>query len=92
MTLMNQKNHNKIFRKNKVILKSQERFQSERQSILTVKFSKIALSSHDQQRKQTFDWENIFAYGTSNKKMQDNKDSNIQIVEMNIILKNDLFS
>ena len=39
----------------KVVLKSQQRFKSERHDVYTEKVNKIALSSNDDKRLQTFD-------------------------------------
>ena len=40
---------------NEIVLKSQQRFQSERHDVYTEKINKIALSSNDDKRLQTFD-------------------------------------
>ena len=55
----------------KAVLKSQQRFKSERHDVYTEKVNKIALSSNDDKRLQTFDritsydiyWEHLF-HGT----------------------------
>ena len=52
--------------KNKIILKSQQRFQNK--ILLKVKYNKIALSNNENRRKQRLEWQNIFAYGTNNEK------------------------
>ena len=49
----------------KVVLKSQEKFKSERHDVYTEKFNKIALSSNDDKRLQTFDRVTTYSYGTS---------------------------
>ena len=41
------KNHNKFIRNNKSILKTQQRFKSERHNVLTEEINKTALSSND---------------------------------------------
>ena len=41
--------------KNEIILKSQQRFKSERHDVYTEEVNKIALSSNDNKRLQTFD-------------------------------------
>ena len=47
------------------ILKSQQRFKSERHDVYTEEINKIALSSNDDKRLQTFDRITSYPYGTS---------------------------
>ena len=49
----------------KVVLKSQQRFKSERHDVYTEEVNKIALSSIDDKRLQTFDKITTYTYGTS---------------------------
>ena len=49
----------------KVVLKSQQRFKNERHHVYTEDVSKIALSSNDNKRLQTFDKITTYPYGTS---------------------------
>ena len=49
----------------KVVLKSQQRFKSERHDVYTEKVNKIALSSNDDKRLQTFYKITTYPYGTS---------------------------
>ena len=49
----------------KALLKSQQRFKSERHDVYTKEFNKIALSSNDDKRLQTFDRITTYPYGTS---------------------------
>ena len=49
----------------KVVLKSQQRFKSERHDAYTENVNKIALSSNDDKRLQTFDKITTYPYGTS---------------------------
>ena len=49
---------------NKVLLKSQQRFKSERHDIYNKKVNKIALSSNDDKRLQTFDKITTYPCGT----------------------------
>ena len=49
----------------KVVLKSKQRFKSERHDIYSEKVNKIALSSNDDKRLQTFDRITMYPYGTS---------------------------
>ena len=50
---------------NEIILKSQQRFKSERHDAYTEEINKIALSSNDDKRLQTFDRITTSRYGTS---------------------------
>ena len=49
----------------KVVLKSQQRFKSERRDVYTEEFNKITLSSNDDKRLQTFGKITTYPYGTS---------------------------
>ena len=51
--------------KKKVILKSQKRFKSEAHNVYTEEINKIALSSHNDKRLQTFDRITSYPYGSS---------------------------
>ena len=51
--------------KNKIALKSQQRFKSERHGVYTEEINKIALSSNDDKRLQTFDRITSYPYGAS---------------------------
>ena len=50
---------------NEIILKSKQRFKSERHDVYSKEVSKIALSSNDDKRFQTFDRITSYPYGTS---------------------------
>ena len=50
---------------NEIILKSQQRFKSERHDVYTEEINKIALSSNDDKRSQTLDRITSYTYGTS---------------------------
>ena len=50
---------------NKVVLKSQQRFKSERHDVYTEKVNKIALSSNGDRRLQFFDRITTYPYGTN---------------------------
>ena len=50
---------------NEIVLKSQQRFKSERHDVYTEEINKISLSSHDNKRLQTFDRITSYPYGTS---------------------------
>ena len=48
-----------------VILKSQQRFKSDHHKVYTEEVNKIALSSNDDKRLQTFDRIKTYSYGTN---------------------------
>ena len=50
---------------NKTILKSQQRFKSDYYNVYTEQINKIALSSNDEKRLQTFDKITTYPYGTN---------------------------
>ena len=50
---------------NKVLLKSQQRFKSEKHDVYTENLNKIALSSNDDKRLSTFDKITTYPYGTN---------------------------
>ena len=49
---------------NKAVLKSQQKFKSERHDVYTENVSKIALSSNDDKRLRSFDKITTYPYGT----------------------------
>ena len=51
--------------KNEIVLKPQQRFKSERHNVYTEEINKIAFSSNDDKRLQTFDNITSYPYGTS---------------------------
>ena len=57
--------HKDFVRKIKLILKTQQRFKSERHNVFTVEINKISLNSNDEKRMQSTDSVEISAYGTS---------------------------
>ena len=48
-----------------IIIRSQQRFRSDHHRVFTEKVNKIALSSHDDKRIQTFDKVTTFPYGAN---------------------------
>ena len=54
-----------FIRNNKLILKTKQRFKSERHNVFTEEINKIALSSNDDKRLQSIDSIETYAYGTS---------------------------
>ena len=59
------KEDKKVFLKNKLILKTQQRFKSEKHNVFTEVIKKIALSSNEDKRMQSIDSIETYAYGTS---------------------------
>ena len=55
----------KIFFNNKIILKSQQRFESDHHNVHTEEINKIALSSNNDKRLQTSDRIKTYPYGTN---------------------------
>ena len=54
-----------------ILLKSQQRFKSERHKVYTDNVSKIALSSNDDKRLQTFDKIATYPYGYKGKHVKE---------------------
>ena len=54
-----------LLKNNKLILKAQQRFKSERHNVFTEEIDKIALGSNDDKRMQSIDSIETYAYGTS---------------------------
>ena len=59
--------------KNKVLLRSQQRFRSDHHKVYTEEVNKIALRSNDDKRIQTFDKVTTYPYGTNVFKVCENK-------------------
>ena len=57
-------NYKDFLLNNKTVLKSQERFKSERHDLYTEEVNKIAISSNDDKILQTFDRITSYPYGT----------------------------
>ena len=57
------RNHKEFIKNNKLILKTQQRFKSERHNIFTEEINKTALRSNDDKRMQLFDSIETYAYG-----------------------------
>ena len=55
--------HKKLTRNNQSVLKTQQRFKSERHNVFTEEISKISLSSDDDKRMQSIDSIRTYAYG-----------------------------
>ena len=62
---MSEKNYKEFIRKNKSILKTQQRFKSEGRDFFTEEINKIALSSNDDKRIQSIDLIETYTYRTS---------------------------
>ena len=61
-----------------IILKSQQRFKSDHHKVYTEEVNKIALSSNDDKRLQTFDKFNAYPYGTNAFKLCESEMQNRQ--------------
>ena len=59
------KNHKEFAKNNKLILKSQQKFRSEKHNIFTEKVNKIDFSFNDNKRKQSINLIETCAHGTS---------------------------
>ena len=59
------RNHKQFIRNNKSILKTQQRFKSEKHNVFTEEINKIALSSNDDKRIQSIDLIETYAHGSS---------------------------
>ena len=57
------KNYKDCLFNNRIILKSQQRFKSDYHNVYTEEINKIALSSNDDKRLQTFDRITTYPYG-----------------------------
>ena len=55
---------------NRLILKSQQRFRSEKYNVFTEEVNKIALIAHDDKRIQSIDSTETYAYQTNEKIIQ----------------------
>ena len=60
-----EKDHKGFLKNNKLILKTQQRFKTERYNVFTEEINKIALSSNDDKRMQSIDLIETYPYGTS---------------------------
>ena len=67
------KNYKDCLLNNKIILQSQQRFKSDHHNVYTEQINKIALSSNDDKRLQTFDKITMFPYGTNAFKIRESK-------------------
>ena len=59
------KNYKDCFCNNKIILKSQQKFESDHHNVYTEQINKITLSSNDDKRLLTSDKVTIYPYGTN---------------------------
>ena len=59
------KDQKKIAKNNKLILKTQQSFKSDRRNVFTEEINKIALSSNDDKRMRATDSIETYAYGTN---------------------------
>ena len=75
------KNYKDCLFNDKTILKSQQRFKSDHHKVYTEEVNKIALSSDDDKRLQTFDRIKIYPYGTNT----------FKVCESEMLMVKDLF-
>ena len=78
-------NKKEFIRNNKLILKTQQRFKSEKHNVFTEKINKIAFSSNDDKIMQAIDLIETYAYGKSKDLVGDKE----EIKCSNIIKKNE---
>ena len=64
------KNYNDCLFHGEVVLKSRQRFKSNHHKVYTEEANKIALSSDDDKRLQTFDAMETYPYGTTNETLR----------------------
>ena len=57
------KGNKEFIKTNKLILKAEQRFRSEKHNVFTEEINKIALSSNDDKRMQSIDLIETYAYG-----------------------------
>ena len=67
------KNYKDSFFNNEIILKPQQRFESDHHKVYTEEVNKIALNSNDDKRLQTFDKITTYPYGTNVFKVCENE-------------------
>ena len=79
--------HKEFIRKNKLILKTQQRIESEKHNVFTEEINKIALSSNDDKKIQSIDSIEAHAYGRSKAKKQQCNNNIIQQQYCDIIIK-----
>ena len=76
------KNHKEFIKNNKLILKAQQRFKSERHNVFTEEINKTALSSNHYKKMQSIDLIETYAYGTSNDLVSEK-----EVIKCNSIIK-----
>ena len=86
-------NHNEFIKNNKLILKTQQSFKSERDNVFNEKVTKVALSGHGDKRIQSIDSVEAYAYGTRKdliyKKQKTNSNNIIKQFQKMINFDND---
>ena len=66
-------NYKNCLLNNEIVLKIQQAFRSDNHNVCTVEINKIALTSNDDKRLQTFDKTATYPYGTNTFKVCENK-------------------
>ena len=72
-------NHKEFIKNNKLVLKLQQRFRSEKHNVFTEEVNKIASSANNDKRMQSIDSIETYAYGTSRTLMIKKKRLNVTI-------------
>ena len=67
--MLNFLDQNECLLNNEIILKSQQKFKSERHNVYTEEVNKISLSSNEDKRLQTFERITSYPYGVSVEKV-----------------------
>ena len=65
MTQSPKKDHKEFIKNNKLILKTQQRFENEKHNVFTEEVNKNALSSNDDERMQSIDSIETYEYGST---------------------------
>ena len=65
MTQSPKEDHREFIKNNKLILKTQQRFENEKHNVFTEEVNKNALSSNDDERMQSIDSIETYEYGST---------------------------
>ena len=65
MTQSPKEDHKEFIKNNKLILKTQQRFENEKHNVFTEEVNKNALSSNDDERMQSIDSIETYEYGST---------------------------
>ena len=67
-------NHKEFIRNDKLILKSQHKFRDKKHNVFTKRVNKIALNANNDERKQSIDTAETYAYGTNKDLVRDKEE------------------